>query len=1299
MSHRKFIAVRVSSLVLALCFSVSGAKAQIGNVQILGTTPTQVALSYLAPSGAGACTVAVSESAGLSPVVNDVDTSKFSGANSDNRFSFLNQGQQRYFVVGTIPKTNGLIANQAQDGSYYGRALKPNTKHYFQITCGSNTANGTFTTPNLPLGKTYGEPPPVAGPGVYAFPSMYTSAQWALSNPRTFEMRDPTTGIPVHFLDVPGEYTADFTNSGNGYTLNSTAGGILGTWMTVNAGGSGYAVGDTFNITGGSGSGGTGRVQAVSGGAVTQAWLYGAGSGYSVTTGAATSAITGAGSGLTVNIPAVSTCANWTTPGNLLGSAGFATYSGTTQDKCPAMSTTLAEANGTQYTTDALQVSFTASGSVNGDVLDACITVNGSTCWGGTVQTTLTTTATAYCLPNEAACHSTANRPNPGNDGWSIPPVLAVANGYSATMLPNALAVQNPSGTAGNGNFGWLFWKDSTSTADTISIQNVRFSHYTSLAPAWYDSGIEWVCGSVAVNDSNSMPGYLCQLPTRSGLFILWVRTDVGEARFLGKGVLSPGQIPNFTSQTGFGIDTSTFDQSTGTAMYFAKLDNQTPTHHTHVLKCTLPASGNSYYSTSQPANTQACNGSTTGTWSDLTPGPNYLDVLINNFDSNYSYATFPALGQNGTQSHYLLWSALAGLQNSPAWVGAFDLNTNSVIAAMPMYNRQAGAGYSGATNMNWCGYHTSHSPGNTTWWHWGDHTVYPSATGVPASMTTTTLTASIPAGSPNDSISVSFAGVPTLIPAGIAVNDWIQIDNEGFQVTSVDGSNNYHLLRGQTIGGSFPASSPTHANGSTVYMFCDNGTYGNGTPGQDWWNFVADPHGNNVQLIQDGIANHDSYAYNPATGMGNGVSESGSWSACYNYAPGTNCPTKTSGCSARGSSTCSYIVTNSPAFAGVTKNAGGNAYTKHPTASQQINGSDQSWGLDVTPIQGDATANPKTNGSGNTLTAVTGSLFYFTPDTSYDLKHLATLCVTGWRPCLDVSGPSSSIGGTSADNYKYCYVYKAGECYAGSTAGNVYINAPYLVVGPATTSGSHCFDGNSYMLPGFPSFTESELCFTNNGGFTNQLAQFAITPADSVGANTRALSWVWTGYGMNSLFANGHPTPDGKWILAFAVMQDGRPALFMIQQPPFPTSSTARNAFIQQTISISNPPANTANALVEFGYDSNLYCTSRADVCIANSSTYNQATPFQYTAGDSSTGLLSGISGVPCSSSCSIVVPVLPTHIAFYDVVYRDASNNVISRSTMNLTMDSINASPSGGCGVSTSGKVTFSGSAGICV
>ena len=92
---------------------------------------------------------------------------------------------------------------------------------------------------------------------------------------------------------------------GAGATLIGVSNPTLATRIKVlatapGAGGTGYAVGDLFSI--GTGTGGVGRVTAVTGGVVTAVELLAGGSGYAVAT-AATTKISGAGNdGLTVGV-------------------------------------------------------------------------------------------------------------------------------------------------------------------------------------------------------------------------------------------------------------------------------------------------------------------------------------------------------------------------------------------------------------------------------------------------------------------------------------------------------------------------------------------------------------------------------------------------------------------------------------------------------------------------------------------------------------------------------------------------------------------------------------------------------------------------------------------------------------------------------------------------------------------------------------------------------------------------------------------------------------------------------------
>ena len=99
----------------------------------------------------------------------------------------------------------------------------------------------------------------------------------------------------------------------NGTTLTTLPSGISA--IAVNAGGSGYAVGDTFTVNN-SVSGATlatCSVSSVSSGAVTGITITDSGTLYSISTGAATKATTGTGSGLTVNITALTTLTGNTT--------------------------------------------------------------------------------------------------------------------------------------------------------------------------------------------------------------------------------------------------------------------------------------------------------------------------------------------------------------------------------------------------------------------------------------------------------------------------------------------------------------------------------------------------------------------------------------------------------------------------------------------------------------------------------------------------------------------------------------------------------------------------------------------------------------------------------------------------------------------------------------------------------------------------------------------------------------------------------------------------------------------------
>jgi hypothetical protein len=186
--------LRACATLLAAAGLCCGA---IGDLHVIGVTATQAAIAYTAPD-ANPCTIQVSENSSLSPLAPDTDPAIFAGSGLDNRPGNFGGGQARVAVIGK------RSAELATTGPYAGvrhfsRALQAYTPHFGRVSCGSDSATFKFTTTNIPLGNTYGDPwlHDPAHPGDQPWPESVGGVA-----PESFV--DPLTGVLLRRIGLRG---------------------------------------------------------------------------------------------------------------------------------------------------------------------------------------------------------------------------------------------------------------------------------------------------------------------------------------------------------------------------------------------------------------------------------------------------------------------------------------------------------------------------------------------------------------------------------------------------------------------------------------------------------------------------------------------------------------------------------------------------------------------------------------------------------------------------------------------------------------------------------------------------------------------------------------------------------------------------------------------------------------------------------------------------------------------------------------------------------------------------------------
>ena len=591
------------------------------------------------------------------------------------------------------------------------------------------------------------------------------------------------------------------------------------------------------------------------------------------------------------------------------------------------------------------------------------------------------------------------------------------------------------------------------------------------------------------------------------------------------------------------------------------------------------------------------------------------VSSAIHAFNSAFVVADFPC-GPGPSIGDYLAVSCRRGIQDTYGWVAVVRVSTGQVVAAAPVYNN---------IQCRWCGLHELSPVYDQPVLAISTHGLV-SGNGLGGGAYVSTYTGGGPLAPGTLIVPVSgepvcaSCGADKDVPLAQAGDVFQFADGTGEKVRIIAKSSPTSWTVARGVNGTTAAS---HAPGAALDAACSY------TP--IYWRFLADPDGTdatNTNFVADAhwpVGGHDDMT----TGLR--LTESTGYPIVVGDLAGSiNTP-------------ITRTISSSPLFAGVLAQCYGDACSAHPSAA-----ADQPWFTDYFAWSW--------AGSEGTITSVSGQLYKY-PNTYFPLnpKYFSIAGAVGTHASslhslLDVS--PTLLGTGSGDSYKFRVANAAGECYSGSAKGEVYVNLPSL---PSTSS---CAGG-------------SGVCLGNFSGYASGILQIGIS------GDVRVIS--------NGLAAlrdtNDYPTAkalaDGSYVL-FTVGDTAysKPSqLLMAKLPPFSRQDTVdRSTFVRAPMQLAAPQGQgIAYAAIEFGYaeqgePSQNYCTSRRESCVAVSATVADAAPFYYAQTET-------YARMPCATSCTITLPVLPEHVAYYQVKYYDAQGVLVGLGGRGVAVEGIAA------------------------
>jgi hypothetical protein len=242
----------------------------------------------------------------------------------------------------------------------------------------------------------------------------------------------------------------------------------------------------------------------------------------------------------------------------------------------------------------------------------------------------------------------------------------------------------------------------------------------------------------------------------------------------------------------------------------------------------------------------------------------------------------------------------------------------------------------------------------------------------------------------------------------------------------------------------------------------------------------------------------------------------------------------------------------------------------------------------------------------------------------TYDPKKRDLIAWAGLYLGKEKSGPQNTGNYiTDADTWRFCYAYRANECRAGSTAGDVFFVVPGLDVSKTTCVASQLSNRIACVFAATPIAAKGmQVLFTSDPDNIHQ----------------RGVGMLLTRPGAQYSYSHLRMFPNGRCMLGTYYHLGGTwsgPTLMCAGQ----MINDSRNRSQWQPVEVKST---FSSGFVQFGYDSNFYCAPRAEVCQVAAAAINQAVPYTY-AHEAIT---------PVSGSTRITIPALPGRILYYRTV-----------------------------------------------